>query len=231
MNSITIAIDGYSSCGKSTLAKALALKLQYSFIDTGAMYRAVTLYLLEHQLIDDEGNMDEKAVINSLSNIHLSFVYNDNLKFSETFLNGENVEKKIRDLRVSNLVSKVSAIKEVRTKMVLLQQKMGKEKGVVLDGRDIGTSVFPDAELKLFMNADEKIRIQRRLDEYTSKGQYITEDEVRKNISKRDYEDTHRKESPLIKADDAIILDNSDLDKQQQLDYVLRLINDLQLLK
>ncbi len=231
MNRITIAIDGYSSCGKSTLAKALALKLQYSFIDTGAMYRAVTLYLLEHQLIDDEGNMDEKAVINSLSNIHLSFVYSDNLKFSETFLNGENVEQKIRDIRVSNLVSKVSAIKEVRTKMVSLQQKMGKEKGVVLDGRDIGTSVFPDAELKLFMTADEKIRIQRRLDEYTSKGQYITEDEVRKNISKRDYEDTHRKESPLIKADDAIILDNSDLDKQQQLDYVLRLINDLQLLK
>ena len=126
---------------------------------------------------------------------------------------------------------KPNTIKEMRTKMVLLQQKMGKEKGVVLDGRDIGTSVFPDAELKLFMNADEKIRIQRRLDEYTSKGQYITEDEVRKNISKRDYEDTHRKESPLIKADDAIILDNSDLDKQQQLDYVLRLINDLQLLK
>lgn len=231
MKRITIAIDGYSSCGKSTLAKALAIKLQYSFIDTGAMYRAVTLYLFEHKLIDTEGGIDEKNAIKALSKIYLSFIYNPSLKYAETYLNGENVEKKIRDIIISNSVSKVSVIKEVRTKLVSLQQKMGKEKGVVLDGRDIGTTVFPEAELKLFMTADEKIRIQRRLDEYTSKGEYITEDEVRKNISKRDYEDTHRKESPLLKANDAIILDNSDLDKQQQLDYVMRLINDLQLIK
>jgi cytidylate kinase len=227
---ITIAIDGYSSCGKSTLAKALAAKLGYSYIDTGAMYRAVTLYFLRNNILDTDGNLDEKKAVAALSKIKLSFVYDPRLKYSETYLDEENVEKEIRNLLVSGFVSKVSAVKEVRQKMVALQQRMGKEKGVVLDGRDIGTTVFPDAELKLFMTADENVRVQRRHDEYTSKGQHISEEEVRENLRKRDYEDTNRKESPLAKALDAIELDNSDLDKKQQLDYVLRLVSDMQLI-
>jgi len=231
MPKITIAIDGYSSCGKSTIAKALAQRLNYSYIDTGAMYRAVTLYALRHGLIDAKRNIDNEALIKALKKIKVDFKFNTQSKVSETFLNDENVEHDIRTMEVSDNVSKVSTIHEVREKMVALQREMGKNKGVILDGRDIGTNVFPNAELKLFMTADNDIRAQRRLDEYSSKGQYFTLEEVKLNLNKRDYEDTHRKENPLTKAKDAIVLDNTDLNKEQQLEFVLKLIADMQLTK
>ncbi len=228
---ITIAIDGYSSCGKSTIAKALAQRLNYSYIDTGAMYRAVTLYALRNGFIDIKRNIDNDSLIKALKKIKVDFKFNTQSKVSETFLNDENVEHDIRTMEVSDNVSKVSTIHEVREKMVALQREMGKNKGVILDGRDIGTNVFPDAELKLFMTADNDIRAQRRLDEYSSKGQYFTLEEVKLNLYKRDYEDTHRKENPLTKAKDAIVLDNTDLNKEQQLEFVLKLIADMQLTK
>lgn len=228
---ITIAIDGYSSCGKSTIAKALAQRLNYSYIDTGAMYRAVTLYALRNGFIDVKRNIDNDSLIKALKKIKVDFKFNTQSKVSETFLNDENVEHDIRTMEVSDNVSKVSTIHEVREKMVALQREMGKNKGVILDGRDIGTNVFPDAELKLFMTADNDIRAQRRLDEYSSKGQYFTLEEVKLNLNKRDYEDTHRKENPLTKAKDAIVLDNTDLNKEQQLEFVLKLIADMQLTK
>lgn len=231
MLKITIAIDGYSSCGKSTIAKALAQRLNYSYIDTGAMYRAVTLYALRNGLIDTKRNIDNEALIKALKQIKVDFKFNTQSKVSETFLNDENVEHDIRTMEVSDNVSKVSTIHEVREKMVALQREMGKNKGVILDGRDIGTNVFPDAELKLFMTADNEIRAQRRLDEFSSKGQYFTLEEVKLNLNKRDYEDTHRKENPLTKAKDAIVLDNTDLNKEQQLEFVLKLIADMQLTK
>lgn len=231
MIKITIAIDGYSSCGKSTIAKALAQRLNYSYIDTGAMYRAVTLYALRNGLIDAKRNIDNEALIKALKKIKVDFKFNSQSKVSETFLNDENVEHDIRTMEVSDNVSKVSTIHEVREKMVALQREMGKNKGVILDGRDIGTNVFPDAELKLFMTADNEIRAQRRLDEFSSKGQYFTLEEVKLNLNKRDYEDTHRKENPLTKAKDAIVLDNTDLNKEQQLEFVLKLIADMQLTK
>ncbi|MBL7894036.1 MAG: (d)CMP kinase [Bacteroidia bacterium] len=231
MPKITIAIDGYSSCGKSTIAKALAQRLNYSYIDTGAMYRAVTLYALRNGLIDAKRNIDNEALIKALKKIKVDFKFNTQSKVSETFLNDENVEHDIRSMEVSDNVSKVSTIHEVREKMVALQREMGKNKGVILDGRDIGTNVFPNAELKLFMTADNEIRAQRRLDEYSSKGQYFTLEEVKLNLNKRDYEDTHRKENPLTKAKDAIVLDNTDLNKEQQLEFVLKLIADMQLTK
>jgi cytidylate kinase len=167
----------------------------------------------------------------ALPDIKVTFKYNNETKISDTYLNGENVEKEIRQMEVSEVVSKVSAIKEVREKMVALQKEMGKSKGVVMDGRDIGTNVFPDAELKIFMTADMDVRVARRYYELTSKGEHVTEDEVKDNLSKRDYDDINRKENPLRKADDAIVLDNSELSKQQQLDFVTRLIKDLQLIK
>lgn len=232
MKKITIAIDGYSSCGKSTLAKALAVKLGYNYVDSGAMYRAITHYLLQNNVIEPGARkLDEDAVIEALNDVHLTFVYNPSLKCSETYLNNINVEREIREMLVSENVSKVSAIKEVRKRMVAIQQKMGKSKGVVMDGRDIGTVVFPDAELKIFMTADIDVRVQRRHDELTSKGMKVTIDEVRHNLAQRDHDDTHRKENPLTKAKDAIILDNSDINKQQQLEFVLTLINDLMLMK
>lgn len=232
MRKITIAIDGYSSCGKSTLAKALAAKLGYSYVDSGAMYRAVTYYFIHNHVIPDNKNaFDNEKVLHALNQIHLTFVYNPSLKASETYLNEVNVEKEIREMLVSQSVSKVSAIKEVRARLVAIQQKLGKTKGVVMDGRDIGTVVFPDAELKLFMTADIDIRAQRRFDELTSKGNKITTEEVKQNLAQRDHDDTHRKENPLTKAKDAIVLDNSDLSKQQQLDFVTKLIDDLLLIK
>jgi cytidylate kinase len=226
MQKITIAIDGYSSCGKSTLAKALAQRLNYSYVDTGAMYRAVTLYALRNGIIDKDYNLDEQKLIDSLDQIELNFVFDSHHKTSETFLNGENVERFIRTMEVSNNVSKVSSIKKVREKMISLQRMMGKKKGVVMDGRDIGTNVFPKAELKLFMTADTDVRAQRRLDEMTSKGQYFTLDEVKHNLQERDYADSHRKENPLTQAEDAIILDNTDLSREEQLEFVLKLIED-----
>jgi len=231
VSKITIAIDGYSSCGKSTLAKAVAQKLNYNYIDTGAMYRAITLYCLENGLIDEHQNVDEARLHEALDNIIVGFRFNPNTKVSETYLNGENVESRIRTMQISDNVSKVSSIPEVRDKMVALQREMGKSKAVVLDGRDIGTNVFPHAELKLFMTADNEIRTQRRMDELRSKGHYVSFEEVKLNLMKRDYEDTHRKKNPLTKAKDAITLDNTDLSREQQLEFVLKLIADMQLTK
>ena len=228
MKKITIAIDGYSSCGKSTIAKALAANLGYSYVDTGAMYRAVTLYCIEHGLIKD-GAFDEHEVVLALQDIHLTFKFNPNTKASETFLNGKNIEKEIRGMNVSSAVSPISKIHDVRIHLVSLQREMGKDKGVVMDGRDIGTNVFPDAELKIFMTADPDVRTHRRYDELAAKGVKITFEEVRENLISRDHEDTHRKENPLIKAADAIVLDNTDLSREEQLDFVMKLVNELKL--
>lgn len=230
MSKITVAIDGYSSCGKSTLAKALAQKLNYNYIDTGAMYRAVTIYCLRNDIINDS-TLDLPKLFASLKDIEVSFVYNTTTKTSEVFLNGEHVEKEIRTMQVANNVSAVSSIKEVREKMVILQREMGKHKGVIMDGRDIGSHVFPNAELKLFMTADSDVRTQRRLAELSSKGEYHSFEEVKRNLEKRDHDDTTRKENPLIKAEDAIVLDNTDINKEEQLEFVLKLIDDLLLTK
>lgn len=228
MKRITIAIDGYSSCGKSTLAKALAVKLGYSYVDTGAMYRCATLYALQHGDIKD-GTINEAGIVRSLDKIDVTFQFNANLGTNETFMNGISVEKEIRQMDVSSFVSPVSKIHEVRVKMVALQREMGRNKGVVMDGRDVGTNVFPDAELKIFMTADPDVRTQRRLDEMKAKGQNISRDDVRRNLMERDYEDTHRKENPLIQAPDAVVLDNSDLTREEQLDFVMALVNELHL--
>ncbi len=228
MSKITIAIDGYSSCGKSTLAKALAAHLGYAYVDSGAMYRSVTLYALRKGVIKD-GSFIEEEIIKLLAEIHLTFQFNPHSKSSDTFLNSENVEKELRQMIVSENVSKVSAIHEVRIQMIAIQRKLGKNKGIVMDGRDIGSNVFPDAELKIFMTADTDIRSQRRYDELTSKGQHISFNEVRANLLYRDYEDTHRKEDPLIQAKDAVLLNNSELTREQQLEYVVKLIHDLTL--
>lgn len=230
MSKITIAIDGYSSCGKSTIAKALASKLGYNYVDTGAMYRAATLYCLRKEIIIN-GSFNKRDVIELLNNINLTFIHNPHTKTTDTYLNGECVEKEIRQMLVSDTVSKISAIREVRDKMSKIQRELGKDKGVVMDGRDIGTSIFPDAELKIFMIADEKVRVQRRLDEFNSKGHHTTFEEVQKSLNQRDFEDTHRKENPLRKAGDAILLDNTELTKEQQLEFVIKLINDLLLTK
>lgn len=226
MRPITIAIDGYSSCGKSTIAKALAAKLGYSYVDTGAMYRAVTLYCLEHGLIKD-GAFDEHEIVLALADIHLTFKFNSNTKSSETFLNGKNVEKDIRSMQVSSVVSPVSKIHDVRVHLVALQREMGKNKAVVMDGRDVGTNVFPDAELKIFMTADPDVRTHRRYDELAAKGIKISFEEVRENLISRDHEDTHRKENPLVQAPDAIVLDNTDLTREEQLDFVMKLVMDM----
>ncbi len=228
MPKITIAIDGYSSCGKSTLAKALAAKLGYAYVDSGAMYRCITLYSLEKGLIKDHSFIEDE-IIKIIPELQLSFEFNPITKLSETFMNGKNVEKEIRQMIVSENVSKISAIKAVRTRMIMIQRELGKNGGIVMDGRDIGTNVFPSADLKLFMTADPDIRTQRRLDELTSKGQFPTFLEVKQNLLSRDYEDTHRHENPLTQAKDAIVLDNSDLSREQQLEFVLRLIHDLTL--
>jgi cytidylate kinase len=228
MPQITIAIDGYSSCGKSTLAKELAAKLGYAYVDSGAMYRAVTLYALRKGLIKDNSFIEED-IVKVLNDIHLTFQFNPTTKSSDTFLNGENVEKELRMMIVSENVSKVSAIHEVRVKMIAIQRELGKNKGIVMDGRDIGTNVFPNAELKLFMVADTDVRTQRRCDELSSRGQYVSFSDVKTNLLHRDYQDTHRKENPLTQASDAIVLDNTDLSKEQQLEFVLKLITDLTL--
>lgn len=224
MSKITIAIDGYSSCGKSTLAKALAANLNYAYVDSGAMYRCVTLHCLKKGIIKDHSFLTVE-VIKILPDIKLTFEFNTKTRVNETFLNGKNVEKEIRTLEVAGHVSSISSIKEVRSHMVKIQREIGKNKGVVMDGRDIGSTVFPDAELKIFMTAESDIRVQRRLDELHAKGEQVSFEDVKKNLLDRDYQDTHRKESPLIKAKDAIILDNSDLNREEQLAYILSLIN------
>lgn len=223
---ITIAIDGFSSTGKSTLAKQLAKKLGYVYVDTGAMYRAVALFAMQNGYISLDF-FDKETLINSLPYIKLEFKFNPDLGFAEMYLNETNVETEIRTIEVSNFVSKVAEISEVRAKLVEQQQEMGKNKGIVMDGRDIGTVVFPDAELKIFMTAGADTRAQRRFDELQEKGDTVTYEEVLKNVEERDYIDTHREDSPLVMADDAIEIDNSYLTKQEQFDAVLELINEV----
>lgn len=221
-NKITIAIDGFSSTGKSTIAKQLAKELEYVYVDTGAMYRAVALYALRNSYID-ENSFNKEALINDLSSIDLEFEFNEDLGFAAILLNGENVEDEIRRMEVSGFVSKVAAVSEIRAKLVAEQQQMGKEKGVVMDGRDIGTVVFPDAELKLFMTASPEERAKRRFKEMEDKGLKITYEEVLKNVEDRDLLDTTREDSPLIIAHDAIEIDNSYLDPEEQFRIVKEL--------
>ena len=205
---IIIAIDGFSSCGKSTFAKAIAARLGYIFIDTGAMYRAVTLYALEHGAIRS-GIVDEEAVVKLLDRISITFRFNPERGASDIYVNGDLVEGKIRTIEVSNCVSRVSAIPEVRRKLVAMQQEMGRRRGVVMDGRDIGTVVFPDAELKIFMTADPRVRACRRYDELRAKGDPVALEEIERNVRERDKADMGRAISPLRQAEDAIVLDNS----------------------
>ena len=214
---IIIAIDGWSSCGKSTLAKQLAKKLGYVYVDSGAMYRAITLYFLRNHI----DWTDKKEVQAALKEIHLEFQYNEVNGSSEVFLNDENVEYVIRDLVIAEKVSDVAAIKEVRSFAVSQQQMMGKKKGIVMDGRDIGTVVFPKAELKIFMTADNAVRVERRFKELYEKNPNITIEEVKYNLEMRDYIDSHRKISPLKKADDAIVLDNTNLSPDEQFQKAL----------
>lgn len=223
---ITIAIDGYSSCGKSTIARAIAARLSYNYVDTGAMYRSVTLYALRNGLINGR-TLDVDGLIDQLEDIHIEFTFNQETKVSEILLNGENVELFIRHMDVNDWVSQVSAVGEVRKKMVKLQQEMGKGKGIAMDGRDIGTTVFPDAELKIFMTADPDVRAQRRLAELESKQILASFEEVKENLLQRDHEDMNRIESPLRKASDAIVLDNTHLTRDEQLDFVINLANEL----
>ena len=224
MKKITIAIDGYSSTGKSTVAKQLADYLGYIYVDTGAMYRAVALFALENKLLS-EVHFDKDALINSLVNISLDFKKSNNSK-AEIYLNGKNVEKEIRTMYVSNFVSPVATISEVRKKLVAIQHKMGIEKGIVMDGRDIGTVVFPNAELKIFMTANAEVRAKRRYDELIEKGDSITFEEILKNVRNRDLMDTTREDSPLIKAEDAIEIDNSEMNQEDQFHIILQLAKD-----
>lgn len=220
-NNIVVAIDGYSSCGKSTLAKALAKKLHFIYIDSGSMYRAVTLYLQRNKI----DISDELQVADALKNIHLNFHSRDYQ--THITLNDEEVSEEIRNMAVSEMVSEVSAIKAVRKEMVKQQQRMGRSKNIVMDGRDIGTTVFPDAQIKIFMTADPKIRAERRFKELSSKNEGITLEEVFENLAHRDYQDTTRKESPLTRADDALILDNTNLTEEEQLEFALENITPL----
>lgn len=218
---IVVAIDGYSSCGKSTLAKALAKKLDFIYIDSGAMYRAVTLFFIRHNI----DLKDQESVNDALSAIQIDF------KTSETqtliTLNNEDVSKEIRQMPVANKVSTVSAIKDVRLEMVKQQQRMGRSGNIVMDGRDIGTVVFPNADLKLFMTADPQIRAERRYNELISKDEKVNMEDIFENLAKRDFQDTTREESPLIQAEDAVVLDNSHIDETQQLEFALGYIKPL----
>lgn len=223
MNAIIIAIDGYSSCGKSTIAKELSKILNYKYVDTGAMYRAVTLYFLQNKV--DYTNIYEVNI--ALTKIRITFSINNDTLIQETFLNDENIENEIRvNPRVAGNVSDVSAISEVRRFLVKQQQEMGKTRKIIMDGRDIGTVVFPDAELKLFITADPKVRAQRRYDELKNKGKGTTFEEVLANLTKRDFIDSNRADSPLLKAEDAIEIDNSNINHQEQLDLILKLVNE-----
>lgn len=220
---MVIAIDGYSSTGKSTLAKNLARELGYIYVDTGSMYRAVTLFAMRHGLVRD-GKLDEKALIEALDGIELDFVHNPEKGFSEIYLNGEKVEGPIRSLEVSNQVSQVARIPQVRRKLVVLQQGMAGEKGIVMDGRDIGTVVFPDADLKIFLTASPETRAQRRFKEMVDEGRDISYESVLENVTQRDLMDTTRKDSPLLKAEDAVEIDNGDMDVQQTFETALDLV-------
>lgn len=219
MKKIVIAIDGFSACGKSSTAKEVAKRLGYHYIDSGAMYRAVTLYFINHYINLENPKEIEKA----LSNVEISFVFNERLGFSETYLNGLNVEKEIRKMEVSQRVSEVSTIKQVRKNLVDQQRKLGKKKGVVMDGRDIGSNVFPDAELKIFMDADMDIRAERRQQELLEKGELIDLSVIEANLKQRDKMDSERKENPLVKADDAINISTNFLTLEEQVEKVLQL--------
>lgn len=222
---IVIAVDGFSSCGKSTFAKAIAARLGYVFIDTGAMYRAVTLYALEKGAIVN-GTVNEEKLAALLDDINITFVFNTERGVSEIYVNGEEFESRIRSIEVSNFVSQVSRIGVVREKLVAMQQAMGRSKRVVMDGRDIGTVVFPDAELKIFMTADMDVRAERRYLELKSKGMEVSRDEIIRNIRDRDYADQNRVIGPLKKADDAVLLDNSRMTPDQQMEWVEPLLRE-----
>ncbi len=221
MKKITIAIDGHSSCGKSTMAKDLAREVGYVYVDTGAMYRSVTLYALRNGLFTDDG-IKEDELRQQMPNIQISFKFNAETGRPDTYLNGELVEDKIRTMEVSNHVSPIATLGFVREAMVAQQQQMGKDKGVVMDGRDIGTVVFPDAELKIFVTASAEVRAQRRYDELKGKGMEANFDEILKNVQERDYIDSHREVSPLKKADDAIELDNSHMTIPEQKEWLMQ---------
>ena len=225
MKKITIAIDGFSSTGKSTLAKQLAKHLGYIYVDTGAMYRAIALFAMENGYISKDF-LDKESLVNSLPSIKLHFQFNADIGFAEMYLNEVNVEKEIRTIEVSSFVSKIAEISEVRAKLVEQQQEMGKNKAIVMDGRDIGTVVFPDAELKIFMTASPETRAQRRFDELQAKGDAVTYEEVLANVQERDYIDTHRDDSPLVMAEDAIEIDNSYLSREEQFNAVLELVEE-----
>ncbi len=225
---IVIAIDGYSSSGKSTMARELARKIGYIYVDSGAMYRALTLFALREGLISSDGSIDTQRLINRLPDADVSFGIADaDTGVAPTLLNGENVEKEIRGMEVSSFVSPVSAIPEVRHRLTLLQQKMGEKKGIVMDGRDIGTTVFPTAEMKVFVEASPEVRAERRYKELTEKGVAASLDEVLENIRSRDYTDTHRTESPLRKASDAFVLENDYLTREEQMEILLNLYHRL----
>lgn len=226
MKKIVIAIDGFSSCGKSTMAKDLAREVGYIYVDTGAMYRAVTLFAMRNDVFDAEGNIDETRLKALLPDVKLTFQLNDETKLPEVCLNGENVERYIRTLEVSQHVSPIAALPFVREKLVEQQQAMGNEKGIVMDGRDIGTVVFPDAELKIFVTASAEIRAQRRFKELEAKGMPADFDEILQNVEQRDYIDTHRETSPLRQADDALILDNSHLTIAEQKVWLMEKFNE-----
>jgi len=225
MKKITIAIDGHSSCGKSTMAKELAKKVGYIYVDTGAMYRAVTLYVMRNNLLDAAGNVLADALKDAMPQIKVSFRLNEETGRPDTYLNDERVEDIIRSIEVSNNVSKVAAIPFVREAMVEQQRAMGKEKGIVMDGRDIGTTVFPDAELKIFVTASAEVRAQRRYDELKAKGMSADYEDILKNVQERDYIDSHREVSPLRKADDALYLDNSNMTIAEQNEWIMDKFN------
>lgn len=226
MKKIVIAIDGFSSCGKSTMAKDLAREVGYIYVDTGAMYRAVTLFAMRNDVFDAEGNIDETRLKALLPDVKLTFQLNNETKLPEVCLNGECVERDIRTLEVSQHVSPIAALPFVREKLVEQQQAMGKEKGIVMDGRDIGTVVFPDAELKIFVTASAEIRAQRRFKELEAKGMPADFDEILQNVEQRDYIDTHRETSPLRQADDALVLDNSHLTIADQKVWLMEKFNE-----
>lgn len=226
MKKIVIAIDGFSSCGKSTMAKDLAREVGYIYVDTGAMYRAVTLFAMRNDVFDAEGDIDETRLKALLPDVKLTFQLNNETKLPEVCLNGENVERYIRTLEVSQHVSPIAALPFVREKLVEQQQAMGNEKGIVMDGRDIGTVVFPNAELKIFVTASAEIRAQRRFKELEAKGMPADFDEILQNVEQRDYIDTHRETSPLRQADDALVLDNSHLTIAEQKVWLMEKFNE-----